>query len=137
MEEIALRRSVAEGDAAWEATILATAHRLRRTPRVVDDLPNVEWLAQHELFHRALVSGVPSPRLLALNAQLYQQLERYRVLAWKVDRSRDVDAEHQGLVDAALDRDADVLARLARAHFDLTASLIVESARKADAAAAG
>lgn len=137
IEEIALRRSVAEGDASWEASVLATAHRLRRTPRVVDDLPNLDWLAQHELFHRALVNGANSPRLLALNSQLYQQLERYRLLAWNVDRSRDADAEHQALVDAALDRDADELVRLARAHFEKTAQLIVEASRGDAEAASG
>ncbi|QKR99792.1 FCD domain-containing protein [Sphingomonas sp. CL5.1] len=133
IEEIALRRSVAEGDAAWEASVLATAHRLRRTPRVIDDAPNLDWLAQHESFHRALVNGASSPRLLMLNSQLYQQLERYRVLAWKADRARDVDAEHQGLVDAALDRDADALVRQARAHFEKTAVLIVDAAKNDDA----
>lgn len=136
IEEIALRRAVAEGDAGWEASVLATAHRLRRTPRVVDGEPNLDWLVQHELFHRALVSGAHSPRLLGLNAQLYQQLERYRVLSWRADRSRDVDAEHQALVDAALDRDADALVGTARAHFERTATLIVEAARtQAEAAA--
>lgn len=136
IEEIALRRSVAEGDSAWEASVLATAHRLRRTPRIVDGAPNLDWLGQHELFHRALVNGAHSPRLLALNSQLYQQLERYRVLAWNADRSRDVDAEHQALADAALDRDANALVRLARAHFEKTATLIVESARRDAATAA-
>ena len=130
IEEIALRRSVSEGDATWEASVLATAHRMRRTPRIVDDIPNMDWLAQHELFHRALVNGADSPRLLALNSQLYQQLERYRLLAWNADRSRDVDAEHQGLVDAALDRDAEALVRLARAHFQRTATLIVEASER-------
>lgn len=136
IEEIALRRSVAEGDAAWEAAILATAHRLRRTPRVVDGAPNLDWLTQHELFHRALVNGAHSPRLLALNSQLYQQLERYRILAWNADRNRDVDAEHQALADAALDRDADALSRLARAHFERTATLIVEASKNAESATA-
>ena len=132
IEEIALRRSVAEGDASWEASVLSTAHRLRRTPRVVDEAPNLDWLTQHEAFHRALVNGADSPRLLTLNSQLYQQLERYRILAWNVDRSRDVDAEHQMLVDSALDRDADELVRLARSHFEHTAALIVEASRDAD-----
>ena len=125
IEEIALRRSIAEGDAAWEASVLGAAHRLRRTSIGVDDLPNPEWLKQHEVFHRALVSGCGSPRLLGLHGQLYQQLERYRLLAWGVDHKRDVTAEHQALVDAALDRDADELVRAARAHFNHTASLIV------------
>ena len=137
MEEIALRRAVAEGDASWEASVLATAHRLRRTTRIVDGIPNLEWLSQHELFHRALVSGAGSPRLLALNSQLYHQLERYRLLAWNVDRNRDVDAEHQALVDAALDRDTESLVALARAHFQKTATLIVEAARQQEDAAAG
>ena len=130
IEEIALRRAVAEGDAAWEGAILATAHRLRRTPRVVDDMPNFEWLTAHEAFHRALVDGAKSPRLLAINSQLYQQLERYRILGWNADRTRDVDDEHQALVDAALDRDADTLVAHAWRHFDRTAELIVESARR-------
>ena len=126
LEEIALRRSVAEGDAAWEGAVLAAAHRLRRTQHVVDDLPNGEWLAQHEIFHRVLVGGCASPRLQAMHGHLYQQLERYRLLAWAVDRERDLVAEHQALVDAALDRDADELVRSARAHYDQTAALIVE-----------
>ena len=117
-------------------TILATAHRLRRSARIVDDLPSPEWLAQHDLFHRALVNGASSPRLLALNVQLHQQVERYRLLAWNADRNRDVEAEHQGLGDAALDRDADALSSRARAHFERTASLIVEAWRAATDAVA-
>ena len=138
IEEIALRRSVAEGDAGWEALVLSTAHRLRRTSRTVgEDEPNPDWLHRHELFHRALVSGCASPRLLLLHSQLYQQLERYRMLAWTVDRNRDIDAEHQALVDAALDRDADELVRVARAHFDRTATLIIDAARGGSAMSTG
>ena len=136
IEEIALRRSVTEGDASWEASVLAAAHRLRRTSRIVDGIPNMDWLVQHETFHRALVNGAHSPRLLTLNSQLYQQLERYRLLAWNADRNRDVDAEHQTLVDAALDRDADALVRFARSHFEHTATLIVEASRQDGSTAA-
>ena len=132
VEEIALRRSVENGNAAWEALVLSTGHRLRRTPRApADNEPNLDWLRQHEVFHRALVSGSESPHLIAMHSQLYQQLERYRTLAWMVDRRRDVDAEHQALVDAALDRDADGLVKAARTHFERTAALIVEAARNA------
>lgn len=138
IEEIALRRSVAEGDAGWEASVLSTAHRMRRTPRVLTGGEiNLDWLQRHEEFHQALVAGCASPRLMALHSQLYQQLERYRLLAWNVDRERDVDAEHQGLVDAALDRDADELVRRARAHFQRTATLIVDTAQATPDTSAG
>ncbi|WP_375381819.1 hypothetical protein [uncultured Sphingomonas sp.] len=43
VEELAPRRVVAEGDASWEAAILSTAHRLRRTVRIVDDPPSSDW----------------------------------------------------------------------------------------------
>lgn len=133
IEEIALRRSTVEGDASWEAAIIANLHRLLYTPRVVDGRPNADWLLAHELFHRALVNGAASPRFIALNTQLYQQLERYRLLGWNADRQRDVDVEHRALADAALARDADRLVALAHKHFERTAELIVE-ATQADAA---
>ena len=34
IEAVALRRSVARGDSEWEASVLASAHRLRRTPQL-------------------------------------------------------------------------------------------------------
>ena len=48
---------------------------------------------------------------------------------WRADRSRDIDAEHQALIDAALDRDADALVAAARTHYERTASLIVDATR--------
>ena len=92
-----------------------------------DGEPNLEWSEQHERFHAALVSACGSPRLLALRAQLHQQSERYRLLSAGIDGERDIEAEHQSLVDAALDRDADELVRRARAHFQYTTALIKEA----------
>lgn len=125
LEELALRRSVTAGDADWEAQVLAAAHRLRRTPRRLPEYgPNLDWLVQHEKFHSALVGACGSPRLLAIRAQLHQQSERYRVLSVLVEGGRDVDAEHQALAEAALDRNADELVRRARDHFLETTALI-------------
>lgn len=135
-EAIALRRSVAEGDAGWEAGVLAAAHRLRRTPRAVDGSPHPDWSARHEASHRSLLDGAGSPRLLAFSSWIYQQLERYRLIAWSVDRERDLDAEHERLARAALDRDADALVGSAREHYERTASLIAAALeRDRDAAA--
>ena len=125
IEELALRRSVAAGDAEWEATILATAHRLRRSARFTDEGdPNTDWLKQHDRFHAALVAACGSPRLAALRSQLHQQSERYRILSVQVEGGRNVDGEHQAMVDAALDRDVEGLVGLVRGHIETTAALL-------------
>ena len=133
VESIALRRSVLRGDSSWEAGILAAAHQLRRTPGRVSETDRSlapQWVDRHEVFHTALVSGCGSRRLLALHSQLYQQSERYRGLSAQVESGRDVEAEHQRLVDAALDRNVDLLVELAMSHFRKTTALIVDAARR-------
>ena len=125
IEGIALRRSVAAGDAEWEGAILAAAHRLRRTQkRHADGQANLEWSVQHERFHGALVAACASPRLLSFRSQLHQQSDRYRLLSDGLDGERNIEDEHQSLVDAALDRNADELVRLVCEHFQRTTALI-------------
>ncbi|WP_430420743.1 GntR family transcriptional regulator [Phenylobacterium sp.] len=135
VETIALRRAVAHGDDAWEAAVLAAAHRLSRVPpRVGRDLDAIlAWVARHAEFHAALVSACGSRRLLDLHAQLYEQSERYRGLSAHADHDRDVAGEHQAIVDAALARDADRLVDLMVTHIRATTALIIGSARLAAA----
>ena len=133
MEALALRKSVARGDAEWEARVLASAHRLRRSQMVseTDRTLTPEWVDHHAAFHAALISACGSRRLLAITAQLYQQSERYRGLSIYVDadRNHDIGASHQALVDAALDRNVDHLVETMVAHIRRTTSLIVGAAR--------
>jgi DNA-binding GntR family transcriptional regulator len=89
-----------------------------------------EWVARHAAFHAALVAACGSRRLLTLHTQLYQQSERYRGLSMHVETVRDVQKEHQALVDAALDRDVDLLVDLTLSHFRETTSLIAAAAKK-------
>ena len=134
VETIALRRSVTRGDSGWEAGILASAHRLRRTPAQASKTDRSlapDWVERHAAFHTALVAGCGSRRLLGLHSQLYQQSERYRGLASHLATGRDVDMEHQALVDAALDRNADLLVELTLTHLRKTTELIVSTARRA------
>lgn len=131
VEAIALRRAVERGDPAWEAAILGAAHRLRRTPMIAEDHSlAAEWVDRHAAFHTAFVGACASPRLSTLHAQLYQQSERYRGLSVLVESDRNVEAEHQALVDAALDRDAQRLIELTVRHFQATTALIVTAARR-------
>jgi GntR family carbon starvation induced transcriptional regulator len=131
VEAIALRRAVERGDTAWEGAILAAAHRLRRTPMIdADRSIALDWVDRHAAFHAAFVGTCGSARLLTLHAQLYEQSERYRGLSVLVDADRNVEAEHQALVDAALDRDTARLVELTVAHFRTTTALIVTAARR-------
>lgn len=127
IEAIALRRSVARGDAAWEAGILAAEHRLSGGPIAGADGEGTkrEWVQSHAAFHLALVSACGSRRLLALHAQLYEQSERYRGLSFHVEGDRDVGGEHRRIVEHALARDADALVAAMTHHLKTTTALIV------------
>lgn len=137
IEAVALRRSIARGGDDWEGALLGAAHRLRRTPMksAQDASLTGEWVARHAAFHAALVAACGSRRLLKIHAQLYEQSERYRGLSVHVEGHRNVEGEHDALVDAALDRDADQLVELTLAHFRLTTSLIIDAVRRCSASA--
>ncbi|UVO53766.1 GntR family transcriptional regulator [Sphingomonas sp. SUN039] len=130
IETIALRRSVERGDVAWEANLVAAAHRLTVTPSPAtpQETGAADWLKIHAAFHASLVSGCESPRLIALHNQLYEQSERYRILSSYVGPRRNVPGEHQRIVKLALARDADGLIEAAVGHIRQTTDLIVRAA---------
>ena len=51
-------------------------------------------------------------------------------LALTFGLERDVDAEHQAIVDAAIERDADLAVRLIVAHFERTTEIIIDTANR-------
>ena len=133
IEGIALRRSVARGDVHWEAEILAAAHRLRGLHIESASPPSdefvKEWGRSHAAFHTSLISACDSRRLLALHGQLYEQSERYRVQSFFVEAKRDVDAEHQKIIEMALARDADGVVQAMSSHIRETTRLIIANAQ--------
>lgn len=138
IEEIALRKSLEKGDVEWEAALIGAAHRLRSMPF---DFANREatanWVAAHAAFHHALISACGSRRLLALHGQLYEQSERYRGMTALLELDRNVQDEHQEILDLALARDADGLVKAMNNHLQTTTKLIVRAVekRKAEVAA--
>ncbi len=71
-------------------------------------------------FHRALVEAQPSPRLARLHSLLMGEIELCtgQVLAHRLLALDDVIAQHQGILDAVADGDADRAGRLTRAHIE-------------------
>lgn len=114
LESIMLPMAIDKGSADWEAEIVAAFHRLSRTPLPHDpaDVADARlWEQRHRAFHHALVAGCASPWLLRLHGQLVDQSERYRRIRLLRHQQlsaqvRDVNAEHQALMDAVLRRDS-------------------------------
>ena len=122
IETEALRQAIAVGGEAWEADIVAAFYKLSKIEERLRDDPAAavgEFEARNRDFHRALIAACPSPWLHRLHALLYQQSERYRrLVASRRAIPRDVHAEHQGILDATLARDAELAATLAGAHIE-------------------
>jgi len=128
VECLALRESIARGDAAWEDAVAAAERRLARLPRSLDAAryqANPAWEAAHRAFHHALVSACEAAPLLAFCDRLREEADRYRSLANAVAwPGRDVAAEHTAIAEAALDRDAERASRLLADHLAATGDFL-------------
>jgi len=123
IESEALRRSIAHGGAAWAQAVQDALSALLGATGA--DALRLEHL--HHGFHRALVAGCGSARLLELFERLYSESERYRYHALTVearDGSRDLAAEHRAIADAALADDAEAAVAALTAHYRRTETLL-------------
>jgi DNA-binding GntR family transcriptional regulator len=131
IECLAIRRAIQFGDVAWESSVIGAYHRLSRCSEIPD--PNsqdmLQWSRCHQDFHQALIAACRSKWLLYFTNLLYQQSERYRMLATltKPKRKRNVPKEHEELMNAVVERDADRACTLIEAHFQETTRLLLEA----------
>jgi GntR family transcriptional regulator, carbon starvation induced regulator len=132
LNDIAIRKSIERGDAAWEETVVLSFHRLFRTPRFA---PGVEterseaWEIAHRNFHTSLISASGSDRLTHYCEQLFDSAERYRHVGRKAGVKGNRDKEHRQLMEAVVARDAETAARVITRHFERTAELVREVLR--------
>lgn len=126
--EVGLRHSIAEGDAAWEESVLLAFHRLSRTPRHDPAHPfdrSQAWEEAHRHFHARLTAASGSPWLQGACEQLFDRAERYRHLARRAGVTRSAsEEEHRAIMEATIARRADEAVRLLNAHFNRTADLV-------------
>ena len=130
LEDRALRESIANGDKEWEEGVVLAHYRLSRTPRSKTAeafVANSDWELLHRQFHMALISACGSATLLRFCEQLYDENIRYRNLAGPAAYpKRDVNIEHQEIVDAVLDRDADLAVARLTAHYEQTGGFLAD-----------
>ena len=125
IESLTLADALASGDDAWEAEVVRSAHHLGLMGPAADQISantTTEWRRRHKAFHMALLSGSRSPRLRNLCDSLFDQSERYRLWTMlNTGAPRDVEAEHDALLAAAIARDTERAIEHLTAHIQRTA----------------
>jgi GntR family carbon starvation induced transcriptional regulator len=139
IHEIALRESIANGDAAWEERIVLAYHWLSRTPgrsqqkRFDPDWERGEagslWQERHRAFHSALLSGCSSKLIGDFADTLFDSAARYYPVAMAASKfeTRDLEAEHQAIMHAVLARDLPTATSLLDEHINLTKDYLREA----------
>ncbi len=123
---MALERSIAAGDEAWEASIVAAYYQLNKLVKHMKAAPATyadEWERRNRAFHAALEGACNSPWLLHMCELLYDQSERYRrnFVAYPKIEPR-IYEEHRLIMEAALARDAKAACRILAEHIRRGAS---------------
>lgn len=118
LEDMALRASIANGGTEWEERLVLCHHHMKKASQ--KGTPDFE--EAHKTFHMALLENSGLPTLERYCAQLYDLNIRYRYLAagGATYQKRDIAAEHQDVLDAALDHDADRASDRLLKHYRLT-----------------
>ncbi len=128
LETLALRESIRNADEAWEEQLVLSYHRLARTnrrmPSEVGREMTEEWETRHKEFHLLLLDRCGSSWLLGFCSTMMDQAVRYRSLSMNVHpsllRREGAAAEHQAILNAAIDRDADRACTLLAEHYRTT-----------------
>ncbi len=129
LEAIAIRMAIEKGDDHWEAQIVARYHELsKREMFARDGTLDPEWEARNVAFHESLYDACGSPSLKLVCHVLYERHSRYRRLRTRQGNpGRNVAREHEALMKATINRDAEGAISLLRKH--RTATLADVAAR--------
>jgi len=126
----ALAASIEQGDAKWEARVIAALHELRSFEAGAsgEQEGNQQFDELHKAFHTSLLSACGSDRLLKMHSELYDQAYRYRMVMLKNVNSHSSVADiHVELADMVLSRDKAAAIDMLREHIQLTARLLTSA----------
>lgn len=118
LEDMALRNSIARADTEWEERLVLDHHHMKKASQQ----GTAPFEAAHKKFHMALLSSSGLPMLERFCSQLYDLNIRYRYLAAgsATYQKRNIAAEHQDILDAALAHDADLASERLLSHYRRT-----------------
>jgi len=135
LEEIALRKSMANGGAEWEERIVVAFHRFSRLTRPAGGTRfsnNVEWWECHKEFHDSLISACGSRWLLVYCDQLREQTYRYRRIS-TAERAGGALNAHERLMKVVLERDPEVAVPVLMDHYCSRDEITIARFRKFEA----
>lgn len=119
IERECIRRSMANGGAAWKSHILSSFHKLDRLESVLEDQHRVtpDWEKLHFEFHEALVAASGSPTLQELRGALFERARRYRRISALVRKAPRVKSdEHRFIMEAVISGDSETAQELIERH---------------------
>mgnify|MGYP000076534640 FL=1 len=131
IESLCIEMAFQKGDDHWEANALAASHRLNKYSES-EHIDMEEWQNRHSAFHKSLVAGCMSPRLLQIRHSLYEKSTRYRNL-WLKENISNTETlginqkEHTELLNLALSRDTAGATRLIEDHILTPVEIIKKS----------
>lgn len=121
IEGAALARLATAGTIPAEAL---AAHRALQAGASTDE----PYAALDVAFHRSLVTGQSSPRLVRMHSLLMGEIELCigQVQANQLRTAQDVASQHQGILDAVTAGDSEAAERLTREHIEQTRDRLLE-----------
>ncbi len=125
VETEALCLSLKNGDMDWEASLVAAHHKLARLSLSLKDLE--AWSEAHEEFHAILLSGSQSNYLIDFSIRLNLALDKYRRIAEPDQNIREkLDAQHDELLQLALNRNIDKAVEVLTSHITLSCQSAID-----------
>ncbi|MCF3936256.1 GntR family transcriptional regulator [Acuticoccus sp. M5D2P5] len=141
IEGRALEESIHNRTDAWEESLVIAYHRLSRAKLrfgareddAGEPADNSDWEARHRAFHRTLIMNSGSRWMTRFCDELADQVERYRYIALTTSlHLREVMPEHQLILEATIDGDAETAVSHLVDHYKLTLSLYERQVKLAD-----
>lgn len=126
LETKALSESMRNATEEWEERVIVAYHRLSRSQLRLGDgtdpALNEAWEAHHKAFHLLLLERCGSSLLVEFCATMMDQSVRYRSLSATANRVRRGDAlpEHEAIMNAVVDRNAEAALTLLEQHYSRT-----------------
>ncbi len=132
IENLALKKSIEQGDDKWAASIVAALYELSLIEKEKSGADCTEWIKRNYAFHYALIAGCNSPTLLQMRHDIYRRFDRYCRMGFTMIKNNleHNQKDHEQLADAVLKRDFKTASLLMNNHIMGSLEHIISSLKK-------